>query len=52
MRTGPDKIRSFDRRMSRLMSEGEDVEEIVRDTKDTPMSEVEFLFPCGYPDAQ
>jgi hypothetical protein len=41
-----DKVGALDTRVSRLRSERKDIEEIVGDTEDRAVGQVEFLLPC------
>jgi hypothetical protein len=45
MSTRPNEVGVLDRWVSSLLSEIEDIEEIVRDTEDAPVSQVELLLP-------
>lgn len=45
MNTCADKIAVSERRVTSLMAECEDVEEIVRDAEDRAVGQVEFVFP-------
>lgn len=46
VRTGTDKVRPLDTRMTRLMPEEQDVEKVVCDAQDGTMSQVELFLPC------